>query len=110
MSDELNAEIARLKAANDKLQKDLASSHDDLKEVRAEARDRRHENKGLTQQLESITKERDDFKVKAETDPAAWQSKLADAHAQIRTLKHDRAYEAVARDLKVTNPVKFADL
>ena len=52
MIEELQAEIERLKAENVKLATDLAGAHDDLKEVRAEARDRRHENKNLAQQVE----------------------------------------------------------
>jgi hypothetical protein len=47
MSDELQAEVDRLKALNEKLAKHLVDAHDDLKEVRGEARDRRHENKSL---------------------------------------------------------------
>jgi predicted nucleic acid-binding Zn-ribbon protein len=69
MSDELQAEVDRLKKLNEKLAKDLVSAHDDLKEVRGEARDRRHENKSLAQQLADLTAERDDYKVKAEATP-----------------------------------------
>ena len=56
MSDDLQKEIDRLKAeastqraAIDKLTRDLAGAHDDLKEVRGEARDRRHEGKKLAE-------------------------------------------------------------
>ena len=51
MSEELQKEIDRLKAENAKLARDLAGAHDDLKEVRGKARDRRHEGKKLTEQL-----------------------------------------------------------
>jgi hypothetical protein len=110
MSDELTAEIERLRAENARLTKDLAGAHDDLKVVRAEARDRRHENKTLAQQLAELATDRDGWKAKAETDPAEWQEKLDAAHGTVRAMKHERAYEKVAKGLKVTDPAKFADL
>ena len=53
MSEELQKEIDRLKAENAKLARDLAGAHEDIKEVRGEARDRRHEGKKLAEQLEA---------------------------------------------------------
>jgi hypothetical protein len=108
--EELQKEIDRLKAENSKLTRDLAGAHDDLKEVRGEARDRRHEGKKLADQLEALTKERDDFKTKAEADPDGLRKSLADAHGVVRSLKHDGAYAKVAKGLKVNDPAKFADL
>jgi hypothetical protein len=110
MSEELHAEIERLKAENGKLAKDLAGALDDLKDVRAEARDRRHENKTLTQQVAELMTDRDRFKAAAEADPENLRQALEDKQATIRVLKHERAFEKVAHLLKVTDPVKFADL
>jgi hypothetical protein len=107
---EYEAEVGRLKAENQKLTKELSSAHDDLKEVRSEARDRRHENKQLAGQVEGLTKERDDYKVRAETDPEGLRKQLGDHAATIRVMKHDRAFAKIASALKVTDPVKFADL
>ena len=91
MSDDLQKEIDRLKAeastqraAIDKLTRDLAGAHDDLKEVRGEARDRRHEGKKLAEQLDAVSKERDEFKTKAESDPEGLRKSLSDAHGVIR--------------------------
>jgi uncharacterized protein (UPF0335 family) len=110
MSEELKAEIDRLKAENARLTTDFASLADDLKEVRAEARDRRHENKALTQQIVELTTDRDGWKAKAETDPEGLEAQLHQATSLVRAMKHDRAYEKVAKDLKVSDPAKFADL
>jgi hypothetical protein len=110
MIEELQAEIERLKAENGKLVKDLSGAHDDLKEVRAEARDRRHENKNLAQQVVELTTVRDKFKAAAEADPENFRKVIEDHRATIRDLKHERAFEKVARALKITDPVKFADL
>ncbi len=110
MSEELQKEIDRLKAENAKLARDLAGAHDDLKEVRGEARDRRHEGKKLVEQLEALTKERDEFKTKAEADPEGLRKNLTDAQGVIRSLKHDGAFARVAKDLKVNDPAKFTDL
>src|SRR3954469_23090569 len=110
MSEELQAEIERLKAENAKLAKDLAASHDDLKEVRGEARDRRHETKSLTQQLAEAAAERDRFKAAAEADPENLRKEIDGYKATVRALTHERAFERVARVLKVSDPVKLADL
>jgi hypothetical protein len=110
MSDELQAEVDRLKAENAKLARDLAGAHDDLKEVRGEARERRHENKALTLQLETTARERDDFKTKAETTAGEWQARIDQANGTVRAMKHDKAFEKVARTLKVNDPSKFKDL
>lgn len=110
MSDELQAEVDRLKALSDKLAKDLVAAHDDLKEVRGEARDRRHENKALAQQLAELTAQRDQFKAAAEAQPDDLRKEI-DGHRQvIRQLRHEKAYEAVAKGLKVSDPARLADL
>jgi hypothetical protein len=108
--DDLQKEIDRLKAENQKLARDLAGAHDDLKEVRGEARDRRHETKTLKEQLEALAKERDEIKVKSEADPEGLRNALAHAQGVIRGLKHDSAFTRVAKRFKVTDPTKFADL
>jgi hypothetical protein len=82
----------------------------DLKDVRHEARDRRHEAKGLSEQLAALTAERDDFKAKAETTSAGWQSKIDALTGTVRGLKHERTYAKVAHELKVRDQLKFADL
>jgi hypothetical protein len=110
MSAELEAEIARLKAENTKLARDLAGAHDDLKEVRGEARDRRHENKTLAAQLGELATDRDKFKAAAEADPEGLRKSLDGAQQTIRALKHDGAFAKVAKGLKVSDPTKFADL
>jgi hypothetical protein len=109
-TDELQKEIDRLKAENQKLTKDLAGAHDDLREVRGEARDRRHETKTLKEQLEALVKERDEFRTKAEADPDGLRMSLAEHQATIRGLKHEAAYGRVATGLKVNDPTRFADL
>src|SRR4051812_34825277 len=110
MSEELQAEIESLKAENVKLVRELAASHDDLKEVRGEARDRRHEAKSLTAQIAELTAERDRFKAAAEADPENLRKEIDGHKAAVRALKHERAFEQVAKALKVSDPVKFADL
>jgi chromosome segregation ATPase len=117
MSDELQKELDRLKAevstqraAIDKLSRDLAGAHDDVKEVRGEARDRRLEGKKLTEQLELVGKERDEFKTRAEADPEGLRKSIGDAQGLIRSLKHDGAFAKIAKALKVNNASKFADL
>jgi len=108
--DDLQKELDRLKAENQKLVRDLAGAHDDLKEVRGEARDRRHETKTLKDQLEALAKERDTFKVKAEADPDGLKQTLAQHQATIRGLKHEQVFAKVAKGLKVNDPTKLADL
>jgi FtsZ-binding cell division protein ZapB len=110
MSEELQKEIDRLKSENAKLMKDLAGAQDDLKEVRHEARDRRHEAKTLTEQLAALSKERDDFRTKAEADPEGLRKSLQDAQGVIRGLKHDGAFAKVAKGLRVNDPTKLTDL
>jgi hypothetical protein len=110
MSDELQAEIDRLKAENAELSKVVASLGDDLKEVRAEARDRRHENKSLSQQHAEAAADRDGWRTKAENDPEGLAAQLEAAHGILRSMKHERAFEKVAKAFNVTDPVKFADL
>jgi hypothetical protein len=110
MSDELQKEIDRLKSENAKLARDLAGAHEDLKEVRGEARDRRHEGKKLAEQLDALTKERDELKVKAQADPEGLKSKLADAQGKLREVNHRSVFAKVAAGLKVTDPTKVSDL
>lgn len=110
MSEELQKEIDRLKAENAKLTRDLAGAHDDIKEVRGEARDRRHEGKRLTEQLEALAKERDEFKLRAELDPDQLKSQLAEAHGRLRDVAHRAAFAKVAQGLKVNDPAKVSDL
>ena len=61
-------------------------------------------------QLDALSKERDEFKGKAEADPEGLRKSLADAHGTIRSLKHDGAFARVAKGLKVNDPAKFTDL
>lgn len=117
MSAELQAEIDRLKAENAtlkadhaKLTKDVESLNADLKETRHEARDRRHEAKTLAEQLAAAAKERDDFKSKSEADPEGLRKQLAETANVVRGMKHERAFEKVAKGLKVNDPARLADL
>jgi hypothetical protein len=110
MSEELQKEIDRLKAENSKLARDLSAAHDDLKEVRGEARDRRLEGRKLAEQLETLVKERDTFKAKAEQDPEGLKSQLADLTGKLREVHHRGAFEKVAKGLKVSDPNRIADL
>ena len=110
MSEELQKEIDRLKAENAKLARDLAGSHEDLKEVRGEARDRRHEGKKLAEQLEAIAKERDEFKLKAEADPEGLKAQVGELGGKLRDVAHRAAFAKVAQGMKVSDPTKVADL
>ena len=110
MSEELQKEIDRLKAENAKLSHDLAGAHEDLKEVRGEARDRRHEGKKLAEQLEQLAKERDEFKLKAEQDPEGLKSRLVETEGKLRDVAHRTAFAKVAAGLKVTDPTRVNDL
>jgi hypothetical protein len=110
MSEELQKEIDRLKADNAKLARDLAGAHEDLKEVRGEARDRRHEGKKLAEQLDALTKERDEFKLKAEQDPEGLKTQVTELSGKLRNIAHFNAFATIAKGLKVTDPTKVADL
>lgn len=110
MSDELKAENDALKAENAKLTGELSGLTEELKVTRGEARDRRHEGKTLAGQLEVLTRERDELKLKAEADPDGLRAQLADAGKRVSELRHERAYEKVAKGLRVTDAVKLADL
>jgi chromosome segregation ATPase len=110
MSEELQKEIDRLKAENAKLARDLAGAHEDIKEVRGEARDRRHEGKKLAEALEALTKERDEFRTKAEADPEALKATVADLSGKLRDVAHRAAFAKAAQGLKVSDPTKVADL
>jgi hypothetical protein len=109
-ADDLQKEIARLKAENQKLAKDLAGAHDDLKDVRGEARDRRHETKTLKEQLDALTKERDEYKGKAEADPEGLKAQLAELTGKIRERAHRDTFAEVASAARVTDPARIADL
>lgn len=110
MSEELQKEIDRLKAENAKLTRELAGVHEDLKEVRGEARDRRHEGKKLAEQLDALAKERDQFKLKAEADPEGLKGQVNELTGKLRDVSHRTAFAKVAQDLKVSDPTKIADL
>jgi hypothetical protein len=110
MSDELQAAIERLRAENAKLSASLAELSGELKDVRGEARDRRHESRTLAQQLAEVAAERDRWKTQVEADPGAWQARVDQLSGTIRTLRHERAYENVARRLRINDPTKLADL
>lgn len=110
MSEELQKEIDRLKSENAKLARDLVGAQEDLKEVRGEARDRRHESKTLKEQVEALVKERDTLKAKAEADPEDLKSKLAETEGKLRDVHHRAAFAKVAQGLKVSDPTKVADL
>jgi predicted nuclease with TOPRIM domain len=110
MYEELQKEIDRLKAENAKLARDLAGAHDDIKEVRGEARDRRHEGKKLAEQVDALTKERDEFKFKAQQDPEGLKTQVAELSGKLRDVVHRTAFAKVAQELKVSDPAKVADL
>jgi hypothetical protein len=99
--------LRKLVTALSKERDDLAG---ELKETRGEARDRRHEAKGLAAQVEALTKERDTFRATAETTAGDWQTKIDALSGTIRGLKHERAFAKVAGTLKVSDPTKQADL
>jgi outer membrane murein-binding lipoprotein Lpp len=106
----LQAEVDRLRSENRKLMAEVADLGNDLKEVRAEARDRRHEAKSLNQQVADLTADRDKLRSAAGADPDGLKSALAEAQATIRTMKHEQAFTRVARELKVSDPDRLADL
>ena len=110
MSDALQAEVDRLKALNEKLARDLVGAHDDLKEVRGEARDRRHENKALAAQVADLTTQRDSFRAAAEADPEDLRRTISELSGKIRETTHRAAFEQAARSLKVSDPARVADL
>lgn len=89
---------------------DAAALQVELRDVCAEARDRRHEARSLSQQVAELSTDRDGWKARAEGDADGLKEQLAAARATVRGMKHDRAYEKVARTLDVTNPAKYADL
>jgi hypothetical protein len=111
------AEVERLRAENARISRALEEKESELKEVRGEARDRRHDNKrqlelveGLRKQVDELTTDRDGWKVKAEATTGDWQSRIDDLAGKLRGMKHDRSFEKVARELKVGDPTKLADL
>jgi predicted RNase H-like nuclease (RuvC/YqgF family) len=110
MQTQSNLELTQLR----KQVKDLALENgglkDELKEVRGESRDRRHQLKERDAVIEGLTRERDELKVKSEQDPDGLRKQVADHQAVIRGLKHERSFEKVARTLSVNDPAKFADL
>jgi predicted nucleic acid-binding Zn-ribbon protein len=110
MSDALQAEIDRLKSENQKLTRDLAGAQDDLKEVRAEARDRRHENKALATQVAELTTDRDKYRTLSEQDPEGLRTQVSDLTGKLRERNHLDAFQKVARNLKVTDEKRIADL
>jgi hypothetical protein len=110
MSEELQKEIDRLKAENSKLSNSLASAHEDLKEVRGEAKDRRLEGRKLTEQLAELAAERDKFKVAAQDDPEGLKAQVTELSGRLRDVAHRTAFAKVAAGLKVTDPTKVADL
>lgn len=57
-----------------------------------------------------MSKERDDYKIKAEMNSGDWEAKLAEARQAIRGLKHQQSYAKVAKALRVSHPGKLADL
>jgi hypothetical protein len=109
-TEDLQKEIDRIKAENQKLARDLAGAHEDLKETRGEARDRRHESKTLKEQLEALAGERDKFKAAAEQDPEGLKAKVTELTGAIRERGHRDAFAEVARGHKVTDPARIADL
>ena len=110
MTDEETKVLEQLRAENAKLTRDLAGAHEDVKEVRGEARDRRHEGKKLAEQLEALAAERDKFKSLAEQDPENLRSQLGEATGKLRDVAHRAAFAKVAQGLKVSDPTKVADL
>lgn len=110
MSEELQKEIDRLTAANAKLAKDLAAAHEDTKEVRSEAKDRRLENRKLAEQLADLVADRDKYKVAAEHDPEGLKAQVSDLSGKLRDVNHRSVFAEVAAGLKVTDPTKVNDL
>jgi FtsZ-binding cell division protein ZapB len=110
MSDELQAEIDRLKEENGRLAAQAVDLHDQIKEVRTEAKDRRHENKALTAQVAELTADRDGWKSKAEAEPNALQARVDELTGKIRERDHRDAFGKVAGALKVSDPARQADL
>lgn len=108
--EELQAEVARLNKLNESLAGETVDLRDELKTVRAEARDRRHENKTLSQQLAEIATERDTFKQRAEAEPNALQGRIDELTGKIRERDHKDAFAQIAKTLKVSDPARQADL
>jgi hypothetical protein len=106
----LKAEITRLSTANAALTSDLADTHKELKSANAEARDRRHEVRQLTEQLGTATAERDRFKSDAATAPNEWKAKYEEATGRVRGLTHGAAFDRLAKTFGVSEPTKLADL
>lgn len=104
------AEIARKTAECDRLAREYAASQDENSKLRGEQRDRRHDNKGLADQLAALTAERDQYKTKAEMTGADWQAKIDEADRTISQLKHQKVFSKVAQAFKVNDPAKLADL
>lgn len=88
----------------------------ELSDARSEAKQRRLASKKLTTELEqlrsqvtTLTRERDDFKTKAETNPTELQKKLDDALGTIRNRNHRDAlaklYEDKDLDLSKSVPI-----
>jgi FtsZ-binding cell division protein ZapB len=131
MSDELQTEIDRLKSENANLTKNvstltkerdgLLSDRDDLKvslkEANAEARDRRHALKAVEEERDSfavmmqeLEADRDGLKAKIEAEPNEHLAKINELTGTLRGMKHERAFEKIAKGLKVTDPGRLADL
>jgi hypothetical protein len=115
MSDETKtdtaaADLEALQRAISALTTERDGLRDELRDTRHEARDRRHEAKGLAEQLIAATKERDEFRARAETDPDGLRKALAETQGLVRTLKHAQAFAKVAGSLNVKDGTKQADL
>jgi hypothetical protein len=110
MNQNIEHEYEHMKAENAKLLGHVASLSDELKEVRAEARDRRHEVKGLAARIAELTADREGWKAKAEADPEGLKVRVAELTGKLRGLTHRQAFDRIAAGLKVTDPTRQADL
>jgi seryl-tRNA synthetase len=143
MSDEdLQAQIDELKSKNKRLSDDLKAARDsakdadslkarvselteqmsakdaELKETRAEARDRRlelrkveTERDEIAGRVEALTTERDTLATRLETEPNEYKQKFEQVAADLRNTKHQVAYRKVADSFKVDteNLTKYND-
>jgi seryl-tRNA synthetase len=143
MSDEdLQAQIDELKSKNKRLSDDLKAARDsakdadslkarvselteqmsakdaELKETRAEARDRRlelrkveTERDEIAGRVEALTTERDTLATRLETEPNEYKQKFEQVAADLSDTKHQVAYRKVADSFKVDteNLTKYND-
>src|SRR6185437_3432240 len=134
----LTSENTRLQRENAALEKSVREAdgrakkaEERYKKVNDTYRDRRHdfkqlteEKKALEEKLKEVEAERDQFaqdylakdeefgafKAQAEAEPNALLDQIKTLTTNLRTIKHETAYEKAAKALKVSDPTKFKDL